>query len=80
MAKRGRAQGIPIEVGALGAQHDLAGEVDKARDRDGIAVDQIAAADRPDFGIDPVLRPKAKKASGAGLLRVEPRTLDEPVP
>src|SRR5208282_2653580 len=63
MAERGRAQAVPVKAAPLGAQTEFLGQFDQARDRHGIAVDQATAADRPDLGIDPVLRPETKEAS-----------------
>ena len=63
VAERGRAQAVPIEAGAFGAQPELAGQLDQARHRHGITVDQVPPADRPDLGIDPVLRAEAEEAS-----------------
>ena len=69
MAERGRAQTVPIETGALGAQPELARQVEQTRDRDGVALDQVAPADRAGLGIDPVLRAEAKETSQRRLGR-----------
>jgi hypothetical protein len=62
VAERRRAQAVPIKAGAFGTQSEFAGQFDDARSRQGIALDQVAAADSADFGIDPVLRAQPEKA------------------
>lgn len=50
-------------MGALGAQPELARHVEQTGHGDGVALDQVASADRARFGIDPVLRAKAEQTS-----------------
>jgi len=67
MTERGVPQTFPIEADPLGAQPEFPGQLDEARHRQVVALDQVAAADRADFGIDPVLRAEAKETSERGL-------------
>ena len=71
MAERGVSQRIPIELNALRAQTELPGQLDKPGNGKRIVVDQIAAADRADLGIDPVLRAKAKETGECRLARYD---------
>ena len=67
MAERGVPQTLPIEANALGAQPEFPGQLDETRHRQVVALDQVAAANGADFGIDPVLRAEAKETSERGL-------------
>jgi hypothetical protein len=67
MAERGVPQTLPIEPNAFGSQPEFTGQLDEARHRQVVALDQVAAADSADFGIDPVLRAEAKETSERGL-------------
>jgi hypothetical protein len=57
----------PIEPHAFGAQPEFLGQLDEARHRQAVSLDQVAAANGADFGIDPVLRAEAKETSKRGL-------------
>ena len=67
MAERGLFQTFPIEPDALRAQSEFPSQLDEARHRQRISVDQVAAADGADLGIDPVLRAEAKETSERSL-------------
>jgi hypothetical protein len=67
MAERGVPQTLPIEPHAFGAQPEFPGQLDEARHRQAVSLDQVAAANGADFGIDPVLRAEAKETSERGL-------------
>ena len=67
MAERGVPQALPIEPNAFGAQPEFPGQLDEARHRQAVSLDQVAAADGADFRINPVLRAEAKETSERGL-------------
>jgi hypothetical protein len=67
MTERGVSQTLPIEPYAFGAQPEFPGQLDEARHRQAISLDQVAAADGADFGINPVLRAEAKETSKRSL-------------
>src|SRR5947209_20562152 len=67
MAERSVPQTFPIEPYAFGSQPEFAGQLDETRHRQLVSLDQVAAADSADLGIDPVLRAEAKETSKRGL-------------
>jgi hypothetical protein len=67
MAERGAPQPLPIEPNAFGAQPEFPCHPDETRHRQAISLDEVAAADGADFGIDPVLRAEAKETSKRSL-------------
>ena len=60
-------QCLPIEFGALGLEAELGGKRRQARHRQRWAIDQVAAADGADIGIDGVLDPEPEQAGQSGL-------------
>lgn len=62
VAERRRAQAVPIKAGGFGTQSEFAGQFDEAPSRQAIALDQVAATDSADFGMDAVLRAQPEKA------------------
>src|SRR5260221_11964284 len=69
VAERGGAQTVPIKSRTLGAQPELRGQFGEPRNGQGISLDEVAAPDGADFGIDPVLRAEAKETSERRLAR-----------
>jgi hypothetical protein len=67
MAERRVPQTLPIEANAFGSQPEFPGQLNEARHWQAISLDQVAAADGADFGIDPVLRAEAKETSERSL-------------
>jgi hypothetical protein len=67
MAERRVSQTLPIEPHAFGAQPEFPGQLDEARHRQAVSLNQVAAADGANLGIDPVLRAEAKETGERGL-------------
>ena len=67
VAERRREEARPIEMPRFRFETELAGNVDQLPERHPVAIDQVAAPHRADFGIDAALDAHPEQAGETGL-------------